>query len=566
MKELDRITIEQEGVPSLDLMENAARAVAGAVMDLVPLPERAGLDGPTANSFTAVTFTTGGGEPSDEDRRQMEAVREIVESKNTDPTPRIAVFCGPGNNGGDGFAAARLLVEAGYHVHTYFIGDWAKMTPDANVNAQRLQCCNGSPKIKPFHLDMDHPETLDAATQLQLAWLSTCDCVVDALFGVGLSRAVSGDFLNAIRYIDRAMGPRCPVVACDIPSGVHADTGAVLGEAVNATVTVTFTCAKPGLYLGEGGARAGEVRVAEIGIPHLLVHQRVIRDPQQIQVLDRSDCRLPVRPRTAHKGDFGKVFVLAGSVGYTGAPVLAANAAVRAGAGLVFLGVPRDIYPIVAVKCDEAMPFPLPDRYEDILDRARGCDVALIGPGLGRAPETQELVLRLLTDLDMPVVLDADGLNALSGHLDVLDRRAAPTVLTPHDGEFRRLSGCGLPIPDRLTAARDFAKAHRCVLVLKGHGTVTAGQDGRAFINATGNPGMARGGSGDALAGLLAGLLGQRHLRAACPDLPKLTAAAVYYHGLAGDRAAEAEGEYGMTVGDLIGQIPGVLRECGGRP
>lgn len=266
---------------------------------------------------------------------------------------------------------------------------------------------------------------------------------------------------------------------------------------------------------------------------------------------------LPRRPRAAHKGDFGKLFILAGSEGYTGAPVLAAKAALRTGAGLVYLGVPRDIYPIIAVKCDEAMPFPLPEDYCAVLEKARSCDAAVIGPGLGRAPETERLVLSLLTDLDIPVVLDADGINALCGHIDILDKRSAPTVLTPHEGEFARLTGCELPIRDRLSAARDFARQHNCVLVLKGQGTVTAAPDGSARVNTTGNPGMAKGGSGDVLAGMIAALLGQKHLR---DSIPELTAAAVFFHGLAGDLCAKKFGEYAMLPTDLIEALPEILK------
>ena len=264
---------------------------------------------------------------------------------------------------------------------------------------------------------------------------------------------------------------------------------------------------------------------------------------------------LPKRPVDGHKGDFGKLFVLAGSEGYTGAPVLAARGALRAGAGLVFVGVPRDIYPIIAVKCDEAMPFPLPKEYEKILEKAAGCDVALIGPGLGRKPETERLVLALLADLERPVVLDADGINALGGHIDILDKRSAPTVLTPHEGEFARLTGCALPIRDRLIAARDFAMAHHCILVLKGHGTVTADPTGRCRVCGTGNPGMAKGGSGDVLSGVILALLGQ--------GLPARQAVplAVWLHGAAGDLCAAEIGEYGMTPTDLAEALPRVMKE-----
>ena len=217
------------------------------------------------------------------------------------------------------------------------------------------------------------------------------------------------------------------------------------------------------------------------------------------------------------------------------------------------LGVPEEIWPIAAVKCLEAMPFPLPARYEDILRRASSCEGVLIGPGLGRAPRTERLVRSLLEDLKVPVVLDADGINALDGHIDSLDGRRAPTILTPHAGEFARLTGRPLPLEDPLTAARDFARDHRCVLVLKGHRTVTAAPDGRAWINTTGNPGMSKGGSGDVLAGLILALLGQGWE-------PELAARdGVYLHGEAGDRCAGSLGEYGMTPGDLVERLPETL-------
>ncbi len=568
MRELDRRAIEEHGVPSLELMEHAAAAVADAVWDLLR-PEEDGYGPTVLGSFHSVVFLSKKGDqpPTGEEQAQMDEIRSIVESRNTDPTPRIAVFCGPGNNGGDGFAAARLLLEKGdCHVRAFFVGGRAKMTPDEKVMEEKLQAAGGS--LEDFTVDMSSREALEATMTFEqqkiLMWLSTCDCVVDALFGVGLNRPLAGAFLTAAQFMD---GRRCPVVACDVPSGVNADTGEVLGGAFRAKITVTFTCPKPGLYLGEGAARAGEVRIVDIGIPHELEYEVVDRAPDRMETVGWEECRLPRRPRTAHKGDFGKLFILAGSAGYTGAPVLAARAAVRAGAGLVYLGVPKEIYPIIAVKCDEAMSFPLPERYEEILEKARSCDAALIGPGLGRSPEAEELVRSLLADLDLPVILDADGINAVSGHIDILDKRQAPTVLTPHEGEFSRLTGQELPVRDRLAAARDFARAHRCTLVLKGPGTVTAAPSGRAWINTTGNPGMAKGGSGDVLAGLLAGFWVQKQLNGqrpdptrSVPDLSELAARAVCLHGRAGDLCAQELGEYAMTPSDLIEALPRVLR------
>ena len=557
MRELDRRAIEERGVPSLELMEHAAQAVADTAWELIQP------DGSICASSIGVIMMhkKDAPPPTEEEQRQEEELREIVEGKNTDPTPRVAVFCGPGNNGGDGVACARLLMErGGCHVRAFFVGDRAKMTPDETAMEDRLTAAGG--RLEDFSVDMTGRSTLEATMDYEqqkiLAWLSTCDVMVDALFGIGLKRPVEGVFRTAVLQMQSR--PSCPVVACDVPSGVNADTGEVLGEAVQAKVTVTFTRGKPGLYSGPGAGRAGEVRIVDIGIPHDLEYQ-MFRALPRLEVMHQPDSQLPLRPRNAHKGDFGKLFILAGSEGCTGAPVLAARAALRTGAGLVYLGVPQEIYPIVAVKCDEAMPFPLPEDYSAILERAGGCDAALIGPGLGRSPRVKQLVLSLLTDLHLPVVLDADGINALAGHIDVLDRRRAPTVLTPHEGEFSRLTGCALPVKDRLSAARDFSRDHGCVLVLKGQGTVTAAPDGSACINATGNPGMAKGGSGDVLAGMIAALLGQKHLRQERDNTPELAAAAVCFHGLAGDLCARNFGEYAMLPADVIEALPQVLRQ-----
>ena len=264
---------------------------------------------------------------------------------------------------------------------------------------------------------------------------------------------------------------------------------------------------------------------------------------------------LPVRDRDGHKGTFGKVHILAGSVGFTGAPALSSAAAVRTGSGLVHLWVPQEIWPVLAVKCQSAMPAPVPP-FPALLEKLDQGDGVLIGPGLGRSRKTDVRTCRLLQRVQTAVVLDADGINAVAEHIDVLDtRRGRVTALTPHDGEFLRLTG-GAPLgPDREAAAAAFARAHGCVLVLKGHRTITAFPDGETFVNTTGNPGMAKGGSGDVLAGMLLSLLGQ--------GLPPKQAvpAAVWLHGRAGDLAAEELGEYGMTPDDLLRQIPAAIRQ-----
>ena len=270
--------------------------------------------------------------------------------------------------------------------------------------------------------------------------------------------------------------------------------------------------------------------------------------------------RLPRRERDSHKGDYGKLLIVAGSEGYTGAPVFAAQGALRSGAGLVYLGVPRDVYPMVATRCSSAMPFPLPDDTEQLVERARSCDVVLVGPGMGRSPRAQQIVFRLMEDIEGPLVLDADGLNALEGQTQRLKARRGLTVLTPHDGEFARLAGCSLPLNDRVEQAVHLAQETGCVVVLKGHETLTVDPQGRVWRNTTGNPGMAKGGSGDILAGMIASLLGQKQLTGcvSCPG--ELVAWAVYLHGAAGDAAAAQYGEYGMLPDDTLAAVAGVLQ------
>ena len=262
---------------------------------------------------------------------------------------------------------------------------------------------------------------------------------------------------------------------------------------------------------------------------------------------------LPPRDPDGHKGTFGKVCVYGGDLGYTGAPVYAGEAAVRTGSGLVFVGVPEEVYPIVAGRCASAMAYPIPEGYADHLRRMTACDAVLIGPGLGRCWWAEERAVALLRDLECPVVLDADGINAAAAHIDVLTGRRAPTVLTPHEAEFRRLGGD--LSPGREEAAAAFARKHGCVLALKGPRTVVAGPDGRLLVNTTGNCGMAKGGSGDVLAGMVLSLIGQ----GAAPF--DAAVCAVWLHGRAGDLCAGELTEYAMTPWDMVERLPAVFRE-----
>lgn len=508
MRELDRKAIEDRGIPSIDLMDRAAEGVAKAVLEA--LPARPG-------------------------------------------KCRVAAFCGAGNNGGDGIAASRLLRMAGVQVRVFLVGDYEKLTPDALEETGRLSECG---------VEL---EVFDPADTEQRAWTLGSHALIDAVFGVGLSRkiALESRYAAAIRLMNRCPGT---VVAADIASGVEADTGRILGCAVEADRTITFTLKKAGQAVGDGALCSGEVTVWDIGIPEEL--KRAVVCSMQTVEREYAASVLPRRKPDGHKGDFGKLLVVGGTVGYTGAPYLTAFAAVRSGCGLVYLGVPESIWAVEAAKCVSAMPFPLPEKREGfakkmVLDadnalrtaeeKLAGCDVLALGPGLGRTPQTEHLVRELLRT-EKPVILDADGINALEGHIDVLDRRKGRiTILTPHDGEFLRIGGdlsAGRP-----EAARSFARDHSCILVLKGHRTIVAAPEGNLLVNTTGNSGLAKGGSGDVLTGLIASLLAQG-------GTPIQAAAlGVWVHGRAGDLAAEARTEYAMTPEDVISCLPAVFQE-----
>ena len=503
MRELDRQAIEERGIPSIDLMERAAAGVAKAALEALPMR--------TAKC-------------------------------------RAAVFCGSGNNGGDGIAAARLLFLKGVRVRAFLVGSYEKLTPDAREETQRLSECG-------VELEAYDPEDLS-----QSAFARSAHVIIDAIFGVGLSREIAPEsrFAKAIQLINECAGT---VIAADIASGVETDTGRVLGCAVKADKTITFTFEKVGQVVGDGVLHAGEVEVLDIGIPEDL--KRAVVCPVQTVEADFVKAALPERKADGHKGDFGKLLVVGGSVGYTGAPYLTASAAVRSGTGLVFLGVPESIWAVEAAKCVSAMPFPLTDKsgalsnkaLQGIEEKLKTCHVLALGPGLGRAPRTEQLVREILHRTERPVVLDADGINALSGHMDVLDaRKGRITILTPHDGEFTRIGG-DLSRGDRVKAARDFAVEHGCVLVLKGHRTVTATPAGNVLVNTTGNAGLARGGSGDVLTGIIAALLAQKTTAA------QAAAAGVWIHGRCGDIAAQRFTQRGMSVEDVVGALPAVFKE-----
>ncbi len=515
MKEMDRTAIEERGIPSSVLMERAARHVAEE-----------------AESFL--------------DRR-----------KQAQHSPgerfRIAVFCGSGNNGGDGAAAARFLLEKGMDVRAFLVGSRKKMTEDTRLQEERLQKAG---------LSLEDWKEEGAMGEEQKAWCREADLMIDALLGIGLKGEVRQNMREVLLWLDALP---VPVLAVDIASGIGTDTGEVLGTALHADLTVTFTLPKFGHYEGQGSYYTGALKVCDIGIPEEVVNEVFSRDGGPVfEACDEEWGRrtLPKRKEDGHKGTFGRVSITGGSVGLTGAPVLASRGAARSGSGLVFLSIPESIYSITAASCLEVMPAPLPDQngkissgaFFQILERLNACNAGLIGPGLGRSQELSLLVCKLLEQTATPLVLDADGLYAIKDRKELLQRRSEKgqvTILTPHEGEFAYLGGdlSG----GRKEAALRFARKYGCVLVLKGPATVTASPDGRVYINTTGNNGMAKGGSGDVLGGMVLSFLGQG--MEAC----QAAALAVYLHGLAGDICREKLGEYGMLPGDLTEEIPSAV-------
>ncbi len=458
----------------------------------------------------------------------------------------VTIFCGKGNNGGDGLVVARLLKRQHARVQVVLLAPASDLSRDAAVMYRRFVTVAGRSFVKPFQ-STDHIQAL----------LNSSDLVIDALLGTGLSSDVTGNYLAAIELIN---GAGKPVIAVDIPSGLHADNGAILRRAIHATMTVTFGLPKQGLYVGSGIDHTGTVRVVDIGIPSAYVD----RIESRLVLITQAAARrvLPDRLASAHKGTFGHAGIIAGSVGKTGAAALAAQAALRVGAGLVTVATPSSVNDVLEAKLLEAMTMPLPDTkartlarsgFDRIVTFIQARTAVAIGPGLSTHPETVELVQSLMKYLDRPAVLDADALNALTGRASLLTECKIPPILTPHPGEMARLevgATAQTVNADRIGTARRFARERGIYVVLKGARTVVARPDGLVAICPTGNPGMATAGTGDVLTGMLVGLLAQGvpAWEAAC--------AATYFHGAAGDLAAQQLGQAGMVAGDLIARIP----------
>jgi NAD(P)H-hydrate epimerase len=505
MAELDRQAIEGLGIPSSVLMEMAGRAVVAELRARFP---------------------------------------DLAQK-------RVTVIAGKGNNGGDGLVIARALTDLGARVTVFIVADTKDLSVETRLQAQILERLG---------LSLVFLTSARSLSKLRDSLLAT-DLMIDALFGAGFRGATQGLAARVIELINLSAAFVCSV---DIPSGVEADTGHVLGPTVYADLTVTFELPKLGLLLYPGRQYVGEPAVRAIGYPRKLLAQYA----SKMALIDAEGVRerLPQRQPYSHKGDYGKVLVVAGSRGYTGAAALTAEAALRAGAGLVYLALPESLLPAMEAKLTEAIKLGLPDAdgalatsaLPKVLEMLQDQEVLVVGPGLGRHPQTVRLIRQLVAQASKPLVLDADGLNALGPDAKkLLKKRSFPTVLTPHPGELARLISRSIEEieADRVGIAAKSARQFNSILVLKGVPTVTATPEGEIFLNSTGNSGLASGGSGDVLTGCLAGLLAQ--------GLNSVTASvcAVYLHGRAADLLKSELGERGMIAGDVLRALPRVLRE-----
>lgn len=498
MRLADRMAIEEYGIPGVVLMENAGLAV----------------------------------------------VRQAAKMMGGLAGKKVSIFCGGGNNGGDGLVAARHLYNQGCDVRLYFLTDPDIFRDDALTNWQILKSMGVS------------GYWLTEGNRLNVARMAlwSSDLAIDAIFGTGLSDDVGGIALAVINVLNES---NKPIIACDIPSGLSGDSGQPLGAAVKATATVTFGFCKQGLVLPAAEPYVGELIMEDISLPAQVAEGL----PSRRELIDAEFCGRWLKPRAkaSHKGDFGHLLLVAGSPAMPGAAVLAASGALKAGVGLLTAAIPSANVLSFTAQLPEAMLLKLPETEDGVIAKSererisdfKPADCFLLGPGLGRHDETLELVRDLLPYLDKPTVLDADALFAVCGYLSLLKTVKAPLIITPHPGEMAQLLGVHVSEvqANRIEVAAEFAKQCGVIVVLKGAGTVIATPEGRIFLNNNGNPGMAVGGSGDVLAGMVAALLAQ--------GLPPAAAAAcaVWLHGQAGDLAAAAGSEEALLPRDLLAHL-----------
>ncbi len=450
---------------------------------------------------------------------------------------RIAVLCGKGNNGGDGFVAALALAERGAKVVVVLVQGF----PSTEISVEvfgRLK--DTTVRICQYEKEPEYVQS----------YLTSCDYVIDAIYGIGFRGTVPEMIADVIRAANHA---RATVIAVDIPSGVFCDTGEVLGDCIQADYTVTFSTLKPAHLLFPGKAFCGEVTIAPVGIPGDFIEEQ----KGNFEVLDDEYCRKLFTPRKedGNKGDYGSLLCLCGSYGMAGAAIMAASAALRCGVGLVHMVLPERIYPLVASCLAEPIFTVLPENEnlqslpEVIWQKTTAC---LIGCGLGLSDYSKKYIFQLMSNAKVPIILDADGLNTVAENIDIIKTVKAPLILTPHPGEMARLMKTTVQDVQshRLEYVRRFSRETGAVVVLKGSGTLIAAPDGKVCYNPTGNPGMARGGSGDILAGMIGAFVAQG------VDPFYAASCGVYLHGLAGDRCAEHLSQMGMLPTDIIKELP----------
>ncbi|MFZ4618964.1 MAG: NAD(P)H-hydrate dehydratase [Bacteroidota bacterium] len=469
-------------------------------------------------------------------------------SGNRSLNVNVLILCGKGNNGGDGFVISRILKERGYDVSTVLMEHQRTLGPDAAVQYGCLA------ELLPKTNILRFGRSFTSSRKKHF------DVIVDAMLGTSFRGALKGKYLRAVEWCNKRSALK---IAVDIPTGLNGLTGDVETDAFRADYTVTMSNPKIGFYCGQAKEFTGIVTVADIGIPQKAVPKT------NVVLAETNDIRrsLPKRAVNSHKHSVGKIFALAGSKSMMGAALLCSSSAMRSGAGQVILGIPESEYLVAAKRTLEVMPLPLPSTFEgslaydafaEIEKRIAWCDVLMIGCGLSRNAETQELIRRVIQSCRKPMVIDADALNALSGHLDIIKgRRHKNIILTPHLGEFSRLTGIPSSEIDknRFTIAAQFSKKYGVTLVLKGAPSIVADTQGNITVNSTGNPGMSTAGSGDVLTGIVASLMGQGN------DPADAAVNGVFIHGAAGDRAAEKIGMQGMIASDMIEFIPTVIRK-----
>ncbi len=456
---------------------------------------------------------------------------------------RFAIFCGLGNNGGDGLVVARKLCSMGSEVTVFLLGDPEKYQGSARRNYEIA-------KLFPLKL-----QRLSSIDQVGNA-LTHTDAVVDAMLGTGLSRPLKGLYLDAVQTINRSGKT---VFSVDIPSGINGDTGEVMGDAIQAHVTVTFGLPKRGNLLYPGFDYGGRLYVSHISFPPTIYNK------EELQVETGVPERLPVRARDTHKGDYGKILFIAGSPNYLGAPQFSALSFLKAGGGLSYLATPKSLAPFLGSRSREVVLFPLWEtdtgsislkNLEGLLMLCNQMDMAVMGPGLSLEDQTQELVRKLTEKIPIPLLLDGDGITAVSQDPEILKNRRSTTILTPHPGEMARLTGKTIEEikKNRVEILQETAKSSGAIIVLKGAHTLIGFPEGQIWINLSGNPGMATAGSGDVLTGCISAMVGR--------GLPIANAVktGVFLHGLAGDLAAAESGEDGVVAGQIMDTLPAAVR------